>query len=103
VRLLRGEEDAADDQGRWAGYVCAGVGGGAVARWTIWAPQEHASQTDSPSRPPSRSPQRWCSATKATRAAGVSGMGRGDYHSVDAPGYSEEGQETALTSSGGRA
>jgi hypothetical protein len=30
-------------------------------------------------------------------------MGAGEYHSVDVLGYSEEGQETALTASGGLA
>jgi hypothetical protein len=34
-----------------------------------------------------RAAQRSCSRTKATNAARVSGMGRGGYHSVDAPGY----------------
>jgi hypothetical protein len=41
------------------------------------APQEHASQTHAPSLPPSGSPHRRCSATKATKAVSTSGMGRG--------------------------
>ena len=44
------------------------------------APQVHESQTRPPSLPPSKSPHRWCSATKATKALSTSGMGRGDYH-----------------------
>ncbi len=53
----------------------------------ICAPQEHASQTYPLFRPPSSSPQRWCSRTNVTKAARVTGMGPGDYHSVNAPGY----------------
>ncbi len=69
------------------GRVRAGAGGGAVVRWAIWASHEQAIQTDSLSRPPSSSRQRWCSRTKATKAARLSGMGPGDYHRVDAASY----------------
>jgi len=60
---------------RQARYVRAGAGGGAVAGWVICAPHEHASQTYPFSKSPSNSPQRWCSATKNTKAARLSGMG----------------------------
>jgi len=60
------------------GYVCAGARGGSVIGWTISAPQEQVIQTFPSSLPPSRSPQRWCSATKATKALSTSGMGRAD-------------------------
>jgi len=59
-------------------YVRAGVGGGALTGCAMRAPQEQAIQTYPPSFPPSRSPHRWCSATKATKALRASGMGRGD-------------------------
>jgi hypothetical protein len=52
------------------------VGGGALAGWTICAPQEQASHTYPPSRPPSRSPHRRYSRTEATKAARVSAWGR---------------------------
>jgi len=42
------------------------------------APHEQEIQTYPLSFPPSRSPHRWCSATKATKAFSTSGMGRGD-------------------------
>ena len=44
------------------------------------APHEQASQTCLLSLPPSKSPHRWCSATKATKAVRTFGMGSGDYH-----------------------
>ena len=53
---------------------------GELTGWTICAPHEHASQTCPLSRPPSSSPQCWCSRTKATKAARIAGMGPGDYH-----------------------
>lgn len=58
--------------------VRAGAGGGALIGRTIRDPQEQASQTCVSSLPPSRSPQRSCSATKATKALSTSGMGRED-------------------------
>jgi hypothetical protein len=57
------------------------AGGDALAGWATCAPQEHVSQMSALSLPPSKSPQRWCSATKATRALSTSGMGRRGYHS----------------------
>jgi len=39
-----------------------------LAGWTIWAPHEHAIHTCPLSKPPSRSPHRLWSSTKATRA-----------------------------------
>jgi hypothetical protein len=63
------------------------LGEGALAGCAICAPHEHASHTRPLSNPPSRSPQRWCSRTKATKALRMPGMGAGDYHSVDALGY----------------
>jgi len=41
----------------------------------MWAPHEQASQTYSSSRPPSNSPQRWCSRIKVTKAPRIPGMG----------------------------
>jgi len=46
-----------------------------VGRCAMWAPHEQASQTYSSSRPPSNSPQRWCSRIKATKAPRIPGMG----------------------------
>jgi hypothetical protein len=73
------------DGRRFRGYVAvrAGAVGGVLAGWTICAPQEHESQTYPLSLPPSRSPQRWCSATKATKALSTSGMGPGHYHKME--------------------
>jgi hypothetical protein len=50
-------------------------------------PHEHWSHTYPLSTPPSSTPHRRCSATKATKALKISGMGPGDYHSVNAPRY----------------
>jgi hypothetical protein len=61
---------------RWAGYAGAGPPGGALAGCSIRAPHEHASHTWPSSSPPSRSPYRWCSRVKATRAASTPGMTR---------------------------
>ena len=56
-----------------------------TARWAILVPREHASQTHPLSKPPSSSPQGWCSPTRATKAVRVSGMGREDYHEENVP------------------
>ena len=48
---------------------------GALAEWTLCVPHEQTSQTVSPSRPPSSSPQRRCSCKKASRAARSAAMG----------------------------
>jgi hypothetical protein len=49
---------------------------------------EQASHTTPLPRPPSSSAQRWCSATKATKASSRSrpSMGAGAYHSAENPG-----------------
>src|SRR5882724_7357464 len=41
VRTCTG--DHPDASGGWAGYICAGVGGGALIGWPSRAPQERAS------------------------------------------------------------
>jgi hypothetical protein len=83
-----GANALATDRGRGGGELgrC-----GSRLRWlTGWlhnqpAASTGARQTRCLSRR-SRSPHRWCSRTKATKAARIAGMGPGDYHSVDALG-----------------
>jgi hypothetical protein len=54
--------------------LSVGVGAGALAEWAICAPQEHPSQMYPLSRPPSNSPQRWCSSKNDVKAARSSRM-----------------------------